>query len=179
MMTLKNLRSPADSTPRAARSVENPIIGVLRTRRAFRVVAMRPIPAGAFIMGVTGIVTHRPTRFSLQVSATDHISVPPGLSDAEAMDAFPWRFLNHACEPNARISHDQTVVAVRAIMENDEVTFNYNTTEYDMAAPFACQCGTVRCVGVVRGARHLDAEQLAHLHTLLSPYLVGPASRLS
>jgi hypothetical protein len=81
-----------------------------------------------------------------------------------------WRYLDHACDPSTVI-RDREVIAVRDIAEGDGVTFNYNTTEYDMAEPFRCRCGSARCVGMVRGARHLTPAQRARLARWLPAYL--------
>jgi hypothetical protein len=63
------------------------------------------------------------------------------------------------------------LTAVRPINPGEEVTFNYNTTEYEMAAPFACHCGSVFCAGEIRGFKYLDRRQRERLRSLLSPHL--------
>ena len=60
---------------------------------------------------------------------------------------------------------------MRDIAEGEVVTFHYCTTEYDMASPFDCQCGSARCMGVIRGARHLTPAQRRHLGKWLPDYL--------
>ncbi len=52
-----------------------------------------------------------------------------------------------------------------------EITFDYNTTDWDMAHPFACACGTLACVGVVRGYRHLDDAARGRLLPFLAEHL--------
>jgi len=41
--------------------------------------------------------------------------------------------------------------------------FNYLTTEYELAAPFQCECGSAKCFGSIRGYKFLTADQLAEL----------------
>jgi hypothetical protein len=52
------------------------------------------------------------------------------------------------------------VVALKPIAEGDEMTFFYPSTEWDMAQPFKCQCGSNKCLGEIRGAAHIDLKVL-------------------
>ena len=78
--------------------------------------------------------------------------------------------MNHACEPNAAI-RGRGVAAIRPISAGEEVTFDYNTTEYDMAAPFACRCGSQRCRGQIRGFKHLPSGEREKLRPALAGHL--------
>ena|SRR5687768_14859810 len=110
----------------------------------------------------------RPTRHSVQVDATTHIDV--GFLST----------LNHSCEPSVRLDASRMlVVAERDIAPGDELTYFYPSTEWDMAKPFACRCGSPNCLGVIRGAGHLSPEILRryflnrHIGTLMTqPSLV-------
>jgi hypothetical protein len=64
------------------------------------------------------------------------------------------------------------VVAVRDIPAGEELTFDYLTTEWEMATPFACRCGAADCRGLIQGFKHLSPEAQAHLISRCSPYLV-------
>ena len=63
-------------------------------------------------------------------------------------------------------------IALTCIDPWNQITFNYNTTEWDMAEPFDCRCGTESCVSVVRGYRWLDADARARIAPLLSDHMV-------
>ncbi|KAL8280209.1 hypothetical protein RQP46_007323 [Phenoliferia psychrophenolica] len=41
------------------------------------------------------------------------------------------------------------------------MNFAYFSTEWSMAQPFECLCGSPRCIGEVRGAESIRAEILA------------------
>ncbi len=120
--------------------------GVARVGGAFRVLATRDIRPGEFILELRGIVVDRPSRWSVQVGIGEHLDLPPDVSLVEQLDGHPWRFLNHSCDPNARFS-GRVLVATRPIRAWDEVTFDYDTTEFDMAEPFTCACGARCCLG--------------------------------
>lgn len=135
-----------------------------------RLVARCAIPAGTPMFPVLGRETALPTRYSVQVSATLHLDQDCALDEQDLLARYFWRYLDHACEPTVRIV-DRTVVAVRDIAVGDPVTFHYCTTEYDMASPFSCHCGSARCLGIVRGARHLSPVQRRRLEAWLPDYL--------
>ncbi len=81
-------------------------------------------------------------------------------------------FVNHSCEPNAYVCcSDRTIRALRVIDAGEEITFDYNCTEFDMEEGFMCRCGAERCLGLVRGFRYLDREQRLALRPWLSPFL--------
>lgn len=48
----------------------------------------------------------------------------------------------------------------KGLNEGDELTFFYPSTEWDMAQPFDCHCGSENCLGKVRGASELTREEL-------------------
>jgi hypothetical protein len=96
-----------------------------------------------------------------------------GTSLREQLEHYRWSFLNHACEPNAAF-RGLTLVATRAIRQGEEITFHYATTEYDMAEPFRCRCGSPLCLGEIRGFRHLPPAALERLRRMVR---TAPARR--
>jgi hypothetical protein len=145
---------------------------VVRSSGEFRVVAQKHIPAGGRLFAVEGEQTKVPTRFSVQVDATVHLDLPEGHASEELMDLFYWRFTNHSCSPNAHLC-GRVFRALRSIEPWQEITFNYNTTEYEMAEPFGCHCGTDRCAGQVRGFRFLSDDEREQLRPWLAHHLLS------
>ena len=81
-------------------------------------------------------------------------------------------FLNHSCNPNGYIDfEDLTYRALRPIKKGEELTFNYLTTEWDMANKFDCSCGSNNCYGKIKGFKYLTLNQQKELEPLLSPFL--------
>lgn len=148
------------------------IVGVLATADDRRLVAITPIAAGTHLFSITGRETPLPTRFSLQVGASLHLDQDCAHDEADVVHRYFWRYMNHSCDPTTVIQ-DRHVIAVRDLAAGDGVTFDYNTTELEMAAPFACHCGSAQCVGTVRGARHLTEAQHARIAAHLSPWIVA------
>jgi hypothetical protein len=140
------------------------LLGIALHAGAHRLIALRTLAAGQGVLTVDGTLTSQPTRYSLQVGPDLHVAPVPGNLD----DGY-WRYLNHSCEPNAGL-RGRELVAQRDIAANEDVTFDYNTTEWHMAEPFACHCGSARCRGTLRGFAHLSTAQRAELQGV-APHL--------
>lgn len=50
---------------------------------------------------------------------------------------------------------------MRDIQEGEPITFNYLSTEWDMAQAFKCECGSENCLGEIQGARYVPTKVLA------------------
>ncbi|KAK7704169.1 hypothetical protein SLS64_008727 [Diaporthe eres] len=83
-------------------------------------------------------------------------------------------YLNHSCEPSLIIdTANMTVLAgPKGLKPGDELTFFYPSTEWDMAQPFDCFCGSATCRGKIAGAKDMEPRQLeglwlnGHIHEL-------------
>lgn len=136
--------------------------------------ARLPFKAGEFVLEFVGDI--KPLGYASVMS----LQIDDDLAIESTVDIDN---LNHSCDPNCKVeigvdfsSYDHYVYlsALRDIAADEELTFNYNSTEYDMVTQgcnFCCQCGTLYCLGEVHGFRHLDAEQKLGVRELLVPYL--------
>lgn len=95
---------------------------------------------GEVVCHIKGNKIAAPTRTSVQVGINEHIDVKE-----------PIMYINHRCEGNIELKND-TFVAVQDIAKGDEITFNYNETEDELAEPFICR----DCGELVRGKRYID-----------------------
>lgn len=173
-MNLDDQFEPVEISPGVVVSVRrchSACIAVARSEGGYHLVAVRFITAGETLFQMEGVTTRQPSRYSLQIADDLHLDVGDGHSGEEMFDRYFWRFLNHSCEPNTMIRSRQ-VIAIREIGPWEDVTFNYNTTEYAMAEPFECHCGSPRCIGIIRGFKHLDAAERLRLRPLLADYLL-------
>ncbi|MEZ6038262.1 MAG: hypothetical protein R3F29_12330 [Planctomycetota bacterium] len=148
-------------------------------RVAFRaeqlaVYATVPFAAGDEILVVFGREAGAPSRFSIQVGLDQHLEPGDETGVSPAASRFPWRFLNHACAPTAMLS-GRRLLARTPLAIGDEVTFDYDSTEWEMAEPFPCGCGHVTCRGRIAGYRHLDVAARAALAPLVAPHLLTMA----
>ena len=141
-------------------------------RGLFALVAVR---AGARILDLEGEILPVPSVFSLQVGEHEHLHPHRDALAAEGAERCPWRFLNHSCDPNCWID-GRALRARRAIAPGDELTFDYNCTEWSMDSPFDCACEA--CGGQpVRGYAHLDAGARERRSGHAAPHLIARARR--
>jgi hypothetical protein len=133
---------PLDPAPSFLRVVTVRGWRSLRTDRAFRRgEILCPLPCTAR--------RSRPSRYTVQVAESTHVEV--GV----------FTTLNHSCDPNLVLDTERMlVVAARDLAPGDELAYFYPSTEWDMAEPFRCGCGSAACLGIIRGARHLSLETL-------------------
>jgi hypothetical protein len=147
-------------------------LGVARIHGEFRAVATEVVAPGDLITTIEGVLVRRPSRYSIQVGEDQHLDGGDLEGLPEVLDRRPWRFLNHACAPNA-VVRGRGLFALKRIAPMQEVTFDYNTTELDMAEPFPCRCGAARCVGVVGGFKRLSDAERERRRPHLAPYLAA------
>lgn len=147
-----------------------PAVGVLVEASQRRLIAVQPIAAGTEIFLLVGRETRIATRYSVQVGPEMHLDSDDLPTDEERVRDRYWMYLNHSCEPSAWI-RGLALIALRDIAPGDGVTFDYNATEFSMAEPFECHCGTPSCVGQVAGYAQLDAAQRVRIAAYVSEYL--------
>lgn len=118
-------------------------------------------------------IMDKPNRFTVQISRDRHTHV--GKLAA----------LNHSCDPNVILDTDKMVmIARRDIEKGEELSFFYPSTEWEMAAPFICLCGSANCIHVVAGARFLSLSTLeghylnSHIREVITDMLKNTKSHL-
>lgn len=115
-------------------------------------VSTKAFQPGDIITNFSAAATHRqPSRYTVQVGEDQHIILAPEF----------LQYINHSCHPNAFFNTTtMELTALQPIAPGDEFTFFYPSTEWDMAEPFQCLCGTTQCIGVIKGARSIDVTVL-------------------
>jgi len=67
-------------------------------------------------------------------------------------------YLNHSCDPNAGI-FGRKLVALRNISEDEEITFDYDTHDWNEWGLYLhCKCRSQNCRKVIRGYKYLSAS---------------------
>ncbi|KAL9186741.1 hypothetical protein ACHAXT_010461 [Thalassiosira profunda] len=133
-------------------------LGQLQVKRVnphqWGVFASRSFPAGSVVISSRPLAGTSPNpspdscAHSIQIGWNAHVIME-----------LPARFLNHSCDPNVGVggvnewgSYD--FVALRPIGAGEEISFDYETTEYEVGAFSECLCGAANCRGTVRGYKH-------------------------
>jgi len=145
---------------------ETPAVEIKDKEGCKGIFAKENISNDTVIFFLKGKITRRPTRYTIQIGNNRHLASPAIRKADDEMD-YCWLYLNHNCEPNGYINIDElTFRARRDIAAGDEITFNYLTTESELAAPFNCTCGATTCFGLIRGRDFLtpaEAERLSRV----------------
>lgn len=106
--------------------------------------------------------TEQPNQYSIQIQHNQHLKSLGTIND----------FINHSCSPNCYIDFGQLrFKSLKTINQDEEITFNYLTSEWQLNFPFNCQCGHLNCVNQIQGFKFLTLTQRRKLEPLLSPFL--------
>jgi hypothetical protein len=85
--------------------------------------ATKTYAIGDIVKKLEGELVLKPTRKSIHIGNGMHVIDNYG------------KYINHSFEPNTRIESNN-IIAITEINPYDEITFNYNDTELNMAEPF-------------------------------------------
>jgi len=142
---------------------ENTAVEV-RERNGFKgIFATENIAEDSIVFYLNGNITSQPTMYTIQLGHGRHLNFPDLRIENDDLD-YCWQYLNHSCEPNGYMDVlGLTFRAARDIRRGEEITFNYLTTESEMAMPFDCNCGSANCFGFIQGRNFLTLEQADRL----------------
>lgn len=99
-----------------------------------------------------GSILSEASYLTLQLDDDKHITLLPDY----------LQYTNHSCDPNAFFdTTSMEFVCIRDIQPGDELTFFYPSTEWEMAQPFICHCGSKDCLRDIRGASNMLPEILS------------------
>ena len=138
------------TTP-AYRTVSNHVIAERRQKISNNqnaLFALQSFQPGEVIADFSaGTIAAEPTYLTVQVDTGKHITLQPEF----------LQYINHSCAPN--VFFDTTtmkLVALKEIRQEEEMTFFYPSTEWEMTQPFRCYCGSPACLGEIKGAAFLS-----------------------
>ena len=159
-------RRPAPG-PRAATAHGAYPVEVRRENGTAGLFASRSLAPGDVVLPIEGRRVAGPSRYSIQLGTALHV-VPSSEGSS------PWMWVNHGCAPNVAVDTARRMfVARQAIAPGDELRFDYHTTEWVMAEPFACGCGAPECVGMVQGFARLPASRQQALLGAVAPHILA------
>jgi SET domain. len=86
-----------------------------------------------------------------------------------------YKYVNHSCSPNSYvklINNKLYLIALRDIEKDEEICYNYNTSEFDMGIDaFECLCKSPNCYKIIKGFKYLPLEEKIKLKPYLLSYL--------
>jgi hypothetical protein len=124
---------------------------------------------GDLVIRLEGMISDCPTRYSVQIGIEQHLDCEP--HEGGNIENRAFRFTDHSCDPNMRFRKG-AFFAIKNIRVGDKLTFDYETTEWEMFLPFECQCGASTCRDYIRGFKFLSIRQRRSLRESLSEHLL-------
>ncbi|OEU22042.1 SET domain-containing protein [Fragilariopsis cylindrus CCMP1102] len=136
--------------------------------KGYGLFALKDFDIGDLIMtsGRTAKITTTRCSHSVQIDWNKHI-----LMDLPAI------LINHSCSANVGIHNNNTTTtittynsnnnndehatvggynfwAIRPIIKGEELTWDYEATEWELSTPFRCTCGSKNCRHILKGFKH-------------------------
>jgi hypothetical protein len=96
--------------------------------------APNQIVLSAHALSPSSSISKKATSHSIQLDWNTHVLME-----------LPAVLLNHSCHANIGVLENEhnayDFIALRDIGKGEEITFDYECTEYDLSTPFTCHCG--------------------------------------
>jgi len=109
-----------------------------------------------------GTIQSYATYLTVQTGEDRHITLLPEF----------LQYINHSCDPTAFFNTTtMELTCIKALKPGDEITFFYPSTEWEMAQPFDCHCGSKECLGTINGASVIPLEKLKKFK--LTDFIMG------
>jgi uncharacterized protein len=133
--------------------------------------AVRSIQAGELICVWGGQVLTWDELQQLSPKRRSHsIQVEEGLYLSSFVEE-PADWANHSCDPNAGLSGQIALVAMRDIQPGEEICFDYAMSDGTPYDEFVCECGAENCRGYISGDDWRRPELQERYRGYFSPYL--------
>lgn len=88
-------------------------------------------------------------------------------------------WINHGCDPNAGLSGQITLIAMRDIAAGEEICFDYAMCDGSALDEFVCECGSANCRGQVTGEDWRLPVLQRRNEGYFSPYLARRIRKLT
>lgn len=120
------------------------------------VFAIKDIKKGEIICIIKG-----EKKYKINKNKKDALSNPDwvGFKKNFWIDPYlPYKFLNHSCSPNSAIKGNVTLIAIKKIKKNEEITIDYSIIEADPRWEMKCSCNKSNCRGIIRSIQFLSKK---------------------
>lgn len=143
----------ASQSFRTTHWIADGLVGEVRVPAKGRgVYTTRPIKQGERVAVWGGDILDRDQLVQCTGEQQMHaVQVEEGLYIVPHRDAEVGDFFNHSCDPNIGIKGQIVLVAMRDIAADEELCFDYATTDSSDYDEFPCSCGAYNCRTRVRG----------------------------
>jgi uncharacterized protein len=149
------------------------------SKGALGIFAMQPVQAGETLTVWGGrVVDFEHLQELSEFEITHSIQVEDDLHLLPLREGEPADYFNHSCDPNAGLSGQIVLVALRDIAVGEEVCFDYAMSDSNAYDEFTCGCGAATCRGRVTGNDWRSPELWERYAGHFSPYLQRRIDRL-
>ena len=83
----------------------------------------------------------------------------------------PGDSINHSCSPNCQMRNATQLIAMRDIAVDEELTYDYATSDISQYDEFECACGSDNCRVRVTGNDWMIPELQSRYQNIFSPYV--------
>lgn len=141
--------------------------------------AREPVIRGELLVVWGGDIVTGEMLLQLPLSIRRHtIQVEENLYQIPTRAIEPTFYVNHSCDPNAGLSGQISLVAMRDIVIGEEICFDYAMCDGSLYDEFVCSCHAARCRGRVTGIDWQREELWERYEGFFSPYLQRRINRL-
>ncbi|UVO35698.1 SET domain-containing protein [Bradyrhizobium arachidis] len=132
----------------------------------------RAVPSGEIVGRLCGVILQEASKRTIQIARNRHLC-------SDYID-----FVNHCCRPNAYVRVEGDSIVLNAIKnigrEDDEITIDYNCSEFSLAESFMCRCCSVpnRICGYQYLIENNQDEYLHRIARFVQPHIVQMSSEL-
>jgi uncharacterized protein len=145
----------------------------------YGVYAKTPLQKGELIVVWGGYMLTGEQFHQLPPHARQHsLQVEENIFQVPVRPDDPADMINHACEPNAGLRGNISLVAMRPIRAGEEICFDYAMSDGSPYDEFVCGCGSKLCRGRVTGNDWQRADLQQRYNGYFSPYLQQRIQRL-
>jgi SET domain-containing protein len=146
----------------------------------YGVFAIAPVACGELLTVWSGVVIPEDGLSAISTERSTHgIQVEEGFFLVPIGELEPADMFNHSCTPNAGLSGQITLVAMRDIAAGEEICFDYATSDSNDYDVFDCHCGAPGCRGKVTGSDWALPELQKRYKGYFTPYLQRRIDRLN
>ena len=130
--------------------------------------AKNDIVKGEVLIDAEADIIKKLTAYSLQIGESKFLF-------ARYID----NYINHSCDPNVFVklySNNRkrySYIALKNIKKGQELFWNYNTNDWDVAKNFSfvCNCDSKNCAKLIRGIKYLTKSQQKKLMPIATPFI--------
>lgn len=85
---------------------------------------------------------------------------------------YPYVKINHACTPNVGIHDARTFVALRDIEADEELVYDYSTSDDELDWTMPCRCNCQNCTGEIGSVQTLSQERFEMSYPHMPKYFI-------